>query len=228
MMEDAEPSLTAGRVDQLERHLAIEPGVPGAVHLAEGAAADPLERAQVAPVRQRVSRDRRSAAARLRRERKSDDARSASAATGPELREHGPAGVVRARLGAHPVDRRAIEHRAREIGNEVVHSWPRFISSASRTSARSAALRAASGAASPGPRPGLRSVSHLDTGNDGLPLLWPQPGQRVFIAVHRFAADRLLDWRRRAIDLQPVQFARLRLSSFAAELVANPVEDRLS
>ena len=62
-----------------------------------------------------------------------------------ELREHGPAGVVRARLGACPVDRRAIENRAGEIGNEAFSHRPRFISSASRTSARSAALRAASG-----------------------------------------------------------------------------------
>ena len=43
------------RVDQLERHLAIEPRVPRPVHLAEDAAADSLERAQVSPVRQRAA-----------------------------------------------------------------------------------------------------------------------------------------------------------------------------
>ena len=43
------------RVDQLERHLAIEPGVPGPIHLAECAAADSLEGAQMSPVRQRAA-----------------------------------------------------------------------------------------------------------------------------------------------------------------------------
>ena len=43
------------RIDQLERHLAIEARVPGAVDLAEDATADSLERAQVSPVRQRVA-----------------------------------------------------------------------------------------------------------------------------------------------------------------------------
>ncbi len=131
------------RVDQLERHLAIEPGVPRPVDLAEGAAADALERAQMSPVCQRVaaSAGRRCGLVVKRQTTVHVGERGQH----PELREHGPAGVVGARFGACPVDRRAIEHRAREIGNESFTHGRVSISSASRTSARSAALRAASG-----------------------------------------------------------------------------------
>ena len=119
-MDDEEPSLTRWiRVDQLERHLAIEPGVPCPVHLAERAAADSLEHAQVSPVRQRAA----AIADRGRRHgrvvKRQTTMYVGESGQHPELGEHGPAGFVRARLGACPVDRRAIEHSACEIGNEV-------------------------------------------------------------------------------------------------------------
>ena len=47
--DDAAACRNGGRRQKLERDLAIEPRVPRAIHLAEGAAADPFQDAQVAP-----------------------------------------------------------------------------------------------------------------------------------------------------------------------------------
>ena len=107
------------RVDQLERHLAIEPRVPGPVHLAECAAADSLERAQVSPVRQRAAAIAGAVGGDGLVVKRQTTVHVGERGQYPELREHGPAGFVRAGLGACPVDRRAIENSACEIGNEV-------------------------------------------------------------------------------------------------------------
>ena len=73
----------------------------------------------------------------------------------------------------------------------------------------------------------LVAVAHLDPGNDGLPLLRLQPLERALVAVHRFVPNRLLERRLPAIDLETIEIGRIGLSSFAAELVANAIEDRL-
>src|SRR5207247_3379600 len=52
-LDDGRSRTVAGRLlrgQQLERHLPIEPRIPGPIHFAECAGANPLEHAQVSPV----------------------------------------------------------------------------------------------------------------------------------------------------------------------------------
>jgi hypothetical protein len=74
----------------------------------------------------------------------------------------------------------------------------------------------------------LVRVAYLDAPDDWLPFLRPEPRERPFVAIDRFASDRLLERRLRAARLEPVELGRVGPASFAAQFVPDPVQDRLS
>jgi hypothetical protein len=63
--------------------------------------------------------------------------------------------------------------------------------------------------------------------DDRLPFLGLQTLECLFVCLHRFAPNRLLERRLRAIELQTIQVGDIGLSSLAAEFVANAIEHRL-
>ena len=151
-LDDGRRRTVAGRSirgQQLERHLPIEPGVPGPIHVAECAAADPLEHAQMSPVFYLFATIPSVGDRGRCWRKKQTTVKVGESGEHSELGEQWTAGLVCAGFGCGPVDRRAIEHGACKIGNEPFTHAPRFISSANRTSARCAALRAASGVGLP-------------------------------------------------------------------------------
>ena len=122
---------------QLQRDLAIQPGVPGAIDVAERAAPDAFEHAQVTPV---------SPAARGRRVR----GRATEPQRGQrlELLDNGLVCRVGARFDDVPVH--GVPSRiAPATSSRSASRLHVFISSARRSSARCAALRAASGVGLP-------------------------------------------------------------------------------
>ena len=149
---------------QLQRDLAVEPRVPGAVDLAEGAAADALEHAQVTPVvagRRRAGQSRRC--------------RSAHAARSFELIEQRAVGSSARRLDRGPVDRVAIEDGAGQIvdarfSSATLHLLGQPHQRPLRGLARRVRRRLAE-------RLGelLVAVAQLDPADDRLALLRPQP-----------------------------------------------------
>ena len=126
---------------QLERDLAIEVRVPGAVDLAEAAPAPPARAGAGGP----TSRAGRRGWVRGRDVVAADDARGAdrrwSAVTSCEdaqLPQHDLVVRTGRGLDGRPVDGRALENRRRDAGR-AASLYPRPISSASLTSARRAA-----------------------------------------------------------------------------------------
>ena len=103
------------RRQELERDLAVEPRVPGAIDRAEGAAADALEDPQMPPLLGRSASSR---------------AAGWTGATGERPRralscvEDGRSGSIGARFGRRPVDRRAVEDRGGEIGRSASSCHP--------------------------------------------------------------------------------------------------------
>src|SRR5438094_954761 len=71
------------------------------------------------------------------------------------------------------------------------------------------------------------AVAQLDARDDRLPLLGLQTLERLFVGLHGFAPNGLLERRLRTIELQAIKAGDIGLSSFAPELVANAIEDRL-
>ena len=138
-LDDGRRRTVAGRSirgQQLERHLPIEPGVPGPIHLAECAAADPLEHAQMSPVCDLF------AAIPSAGER---GCCQGNRETTVKVGESGQHSELARAVGGWPRPRRIRRrpsrsacHRARRRRDRkrALHYAPRFISSANRTSAR--------------------------------------------------------------------------------------------
>ena len=107
------------------------------------------------------------------------------------------AGGVGARLGTHPVDRRAVCHRRGGVHECAIVSSQTSISSANRTNARVTAIRGRIGARLTMRRGNLRvTLLQLDAGDDHFPLLGSQPLQRRFVSFHGLVADRFIERRR--------------------------------
>src|SRR4051812_13008441 len=60
------------------------------------------------------------------------------------------------------------------------------------------------------------AIAQLDARDDRLPLLGLQTRECLFVCLHRFAPNRLLERRLCAIELETIQFGDIGLSPFAA------------
>ena len=131
---------------QLQRHLAVEPAVPGAIHLAVRTLANPVEQAEMPPgfvLAFRTISAGRVIGPRRNRSMNGGDRRVTFSSSTARCRDVG--GV---RLRCPPVDRHTIDQCTRNLVQHVVDRLHAFIAPiclASRTMARSVAMRAAFG-----------------------------------------------------------------------------------
>ena len=117
--------VTGGRADteELERHFAIDPRVPGAIDFSERAAADALEHAQVAPSLRRLhfpvdhgeGGERRPGRILPRLGHRRASMHAGDAGHEPETGDEWALPVVSARFCGVPVDRGIVENRGRQV-----------------------------------------------------------------------------------------------------------------